>query len=87
MTREEEIGLKAGARAIVFRDELILDGVDRKIAEIYSLIAQRKFKEGAEWADETMIEKAISWLEDNVFSPEQLDRNYSDKLRKAMEEK
>ena len=46
----------------------------------------QRFIEGAEWADETMIEKAIDWLEDNVFSSEQLDRNYSDKFRKAMEE-
>ena len=44
------------------------------------------FIAGAEWADETMIDKAIDWLEDNVFSSEQLDRNYSDKFRKAMEE-
>lgn len=35
---------------------------------------------------EETVNKAIDWLEDNVFSSEQLDRNYSDKFRKAMEE-
>lgn len=51
MTRKKEIEFKASARGIKFRDDLLVDGVDRKIAEIYSVIAQSKFKEGAEWAD------------------------------------
>ena len=51
MTRKKEIEFKASARGIRFRDDLLVDGVDRKIAEIYSVIAQSKFKEGAEWAD------------------------------------
>ena len=42
-------------------------------------------KAGAQWQKEWMIDKACEWLEDNVFSSEQLDRNYSDKFRKAME--
>ena len=51
VTRKKEIEFKASARGIRFRDDLLVDGVDRKIAEIYSVIAQSKFKEGAEWAD------------------------------------
>lgn len=28
---------------------------------------EKSFKEGAKWADKTMIEKACKWLEDNLF--------------------
>ena len=69
MTRKEEREFKASARGIVFRDDLIIDGVDKKIAEIYSVIAQSKFKEGAEWADKTMVDKACKWLSNNKDHP------------------
>ena len=58
MTRKKEIEFKASARGIRFRDDLLVDGVDRKIAEIYSVIAQSKFKEGAEWAYSHVLKPA-----------------------------
>ena len=76
MTRKEEREFKASARGIVFRDDLIIDGVDKKIAEIYSVIAQSKFKEGAEWADKTMIEKACKWLKKNFNMPDDFELNF-----------
>lgn len=36
--------------------------------EMYSGLGNRVvFQRGAEWADQTMIEKAVKWLEENAF--------------------
>lgn len=52
MTREEQIDLKAAGIGINFRDALVCNNIERDAAENLSLIAQSKFKEGANWADE-----------------------------------
>ena len=53
------------------------------------------FKEGAEWADRTMIEKVCEWLEDNIYDYLYINRDFNEAdykneliedLRKAMEE-
>lgn len=53
MTREEEIRQKI---------DLQLAGCFGNYSEGY----EEGFIEGAKWADETMIEKACEWLENNV---------------------
>ena len=46
---------------------------------------QMGYKEGAKWADRTMIEKATQWLFENVFYyPDESDN--VELFRKAMEE-
>lgn len=48
---------------------------------------EKTFKEAVEWADKTMIDKAIQWLFENVYdylNPEDQERVES--FRKAMEE-
>lgn len=44
------------------------------------------FKEGAEWADKTMIEKACEWLSDNMKCYAAFDWEMIKDFRKAMEE-
>lgn len=45
------------------------------------------FIQGAEWADRTMIEKAIKWMEENLSVCKGLEAPYIlARFRKAMEE-
>lgn len=80
MTREEEI---QEASRKYFDD--YMDGLKGKI-----LTVQKTFEEGAEWADKTMIEKAIDILIDlsndgyliDIHNHEEFEKQF----RKAMEE-
>lgn len=52
------------------------------------------YKEGAKWADKTMIDKACEWLKENIWvyinyegcSGEELENDVIEDFRKAMEE-
>ena len=73
MTRKEEIFHIANEIA----DNVVSDlSHDHIINLVYDCI---------QWADRTMLDKAVEWLEENVFSTEQVERDYSSKFRKAME--
>lgn len=62
-----------------------IDEYDGYPATIYASGIDYIARHFANWEKEKIINKACEWLEDNVFSSEQLDRNYSRKFREAME--
>ena len=64
MTREEEIRQAAAAYILEMHGEI---NEDSDVAE--------GFREGAKWADKTMIEKACKWLINIDFDG---DRNFRD---------
>lgn len=81
MTREEEI-----YNAMGDAEWKHIDGT--KDIELFDI----GFKEGAVWADRTMIEKACEWLDYHLtFNVAEWDEGYTtqrvvDKFRKAMQE-
>lgn len=58
MTREQEIIQEFVSRT----DEIIKESIKK-----HPRFAERRvgFIDGAQWADKTMIEKAVKWLEEN----------------------
>ena len=83
MTRKEEITRESWKRYPNSPERNFGTG-DYEYPEYHD--AEREaFEAGAEWADKTMIEKAIQWLFENVFYyPDESDK--VELFRKAMEE-
>lgn len=64
MTREEQIKRKAAGVGILWRDTLVCEGLDRDVAETIASAIQKESIHTAEWADKTMLEKALKFLLD-----------------------
>lgn len=76
MKRKEEINQEAN-------DRIKAEGMDKEWVLCYF----DAFTTGAEWADRTMIEKAIKWMEKNLSVCKGLEAPYIlARFRKAMEE-
>lgn len=94
MTAEEFIkeNIHTGSNAKYYHNHKFTQGTYNAMEDFgievthYEWLTPFQALAAVELKKEEVIEKAISWLEDNVFSPEQLDRNYSNNFRKAMEE-
>ena len=88
MTRREEIenhiGYKITKAAVEYYQANCANDVDLSDA----------FEAGAEWMQETMIEKVCKWMEDNLYgyfnyegvTPEEISNDVISDFRKAMEE-
>ena len=77
MTRKEEIARESKKFAKEIDDWEIAEDV------------QDAFEQGAQWADETMIDKACEWLELNVcnaynFRGDDISIGFVEQFRKAM---
>lgn len=59
-------------------------------ADYYNGLIQG-FKDGAKWADKTMLEKACEWLEENYYNVyqgtwQEIKKQFINDFKKAMEE-
>lgn len=70
MKREEEILNKAIDYSEIEENFLEYDDCGDVCDD--KTFVEKAFKEGAEWADETMIERAVNWLVHNMASGEYL---------------
>lgn len=80
MTREEQIK----QAEVKYSDDTLFDGCDY----IGQVAKQEAFIAGAKWADETMIDKACRWLDQQLFIKYDSDAvtRFINNFRKAMEE-
>jgi hypothetical protein len=81
------------------REEEIVQAANENYPSLDSEKSYEGFKDGAKWADKTMIEKVCKWLEENVseygdiyydvggyVSPEFHLEKFIEDFKKAMEE-
>lgn len=85
MTREEEILNRAIDYSELDENFLEYDDCGDVCDDKYFI--EKAFKAGAEWADKTMIARAVKWLQDSVYDRyiEMHEDNIED-FKKAMEE-
>lgn len=94
--RKNEIEKYAKSQAQEWYESLLKDDVNIHYARLYANIALNNLKKGAEWADQTMLDKACEWLKNNKDNPfikcedpclsGYLTDEFIDEFRKAMKE-
>lgn len=80
---------KAVGIGLNVRDNLVMGGVKRRVAEELSLLAQQSAMEMAEWKDKQLIDKTCEWLRSQsccgYIEDIQVDE-FIKKYKKALEE-